>query len=63
MVLKFHDFSKSIYRGGFDFTMGEDQIKFRTLFIIRCLKTYSIVTTFTQINKELKLFHYTEQKI
>ena len=30
-VLKFHDFSKSTYRVGFNFTLRENQIKFRAL--------------------------------
>jgi hypothetical protein len=30
-VLKFHDFSKSTYRVGFNFTLQENQIKFRAL--------------------------------
>jgi hypothetical protein len=30
-VLKFHDFSKSTNRGGFNFTLRENLIKFRAL--------------------------------
>jgi hypothetical protein len=33
-VLKFHDFSKSTNRGDFNFTLRENQIKFRALSLL-----------------------------